>query len=291
VERAVIEGDYVKCSYEGTLDDNPVADVVPEKPAYGKQSNTWEEAGSAAGLGVPAIIEGLVGMSAGDKKTVEEAFAEDFEVPPLAGKKVSYELEVHEVREKNAPEPDDPEFLKGMKVENVDELKDKIRTDVENRKEYENNNGKRSQVTQKLLEVDDFPLPQKAVEDEANAAFQGMAQSGLQQGVEREQIESKKDELWGEAQARGQARVKMGIILGRIAEQENVQVTNEDLAQAATREALLRRADPQAYVEELSKDRARMARLQRDVLHDKALDLIASKTKEKVCEVEGDHEH
>ena len=291
VERAVAAGDYVKCSYEGTLEGKSVAEIVPDKPVYGKQANTWEEAAATSGLGVPAIVEGLVGMSAGDKKTVEEEFAEDFELPPLAGKKVSYELEVHEVREKNAPEPEDPDFLKGMKVENLEELNDKIRKDIESRKEYENNNGKRNQVTQKLLEVDDFPLPQKAVEDEANAAFQGMAQSGLQQGVERDEIESKKDELWQQAQARGQARVKMGIILGRIAEKEKVQVTNEDLAQAATREALVRREEPGAYVQELSKDRARMARLQRDVLHDKTLDLIASKAKEKVCEIEGDHQH
>ncbi len=291
VERAVAAGDYVKCSYEGTVEGKAVAEIVPEKPVYGKQVNTWEEAAASAGLGVPAVVDGLVGMNVGDKKTVEEEFAEDFELPPLAGKKASYELEVHEVREKNAPEPADAEFLKGMKVETVDELMEKIRKDIENRKEYENNNGKRNQVTQKLLEIDDFPLPQKAVEDEANAAFQGMAQSGLQQGVEREEIESKRDELWGQAQVRGQARVKLGIILGRIAEQEKIQVTNEDLAQAATREALMRREDPGAYVQEISKDRTRMARLQRDVLHDKTLDLIASKSKESVCEIEGDHQH
>ncbi|MFP6887544.1 MAG: trigger factor, partial [Opitutales bacterium] len=149
VERAVAAGDYVKCSYEGTLEGKSVAELVPEKPVYGKQTNTWEEAAATSGLGVPAIVEGLVGMSAGDKKTVEEEFAEDFELPPLAGKKVSYELEVHEVREKNAPEPEDPDFLKGMKVKNLEELNDKIRKDIESRKEYENNNGKRNQVTQK----------------------------------------------------------------------------------------------------------------------------------------------
>ena len=291
VEREVKAGDFVKCSYDGTLDDKAVAELVPEKPILGKQSNTWEEAASSTGLGVPAIVEGLVGMKAGDKKTVEENFAEDFELPPLAGKTVSYELEVHEVREKNAPNPDDAEFLKGLKAESLEDLKEKILKDIESRKEYQNNNSKRNQVTQQLIEKEEFPLPQKAVEEEANAIFQGMAQSGLQQGVERNEIESKKDELWQQAQARGQARVKLGIILGRIAEQEEIKVTNEDLAQAATREALARREDPSAYVQQLSKDRGRMARLQRDVLHDKTLELVASKAKETICEIEGDHEH
>ncbi|MBT6852075.1 MAG: hypothetical protein HOA16_12875, partial [Opitutae bacterium] len=101
----------------------------------------------------------------------------------------------------------------------------------------------------------------------------------------------KRDELWKQAQTNGQARVKIGIVLGRIAEKEEVKVSNEDLAQAATREAMSRRVDPQAYVKELTADRARLSRLQRDVLHDKTIDLIAGKCTEKVCEIEGDHKH
>ncbi|MFP6893582.1 MAG: trigger factor, partial [Opitutales bacterium] len=291
VERAVEKGDYVKCSYEGSLDGKPVAEVVPEKPIYGKQANTWEEAGAETAMGVKAIAEGLIGMKVEEKKTVTEEFSEDFEIPPLAGKSVSFELEVHEVREKNAPDPASPDFLKAVNVETLDELKEKIGKDLEQRKEYQNLNGKRNQITQNLLDSEDFPLPQKAVEDEANAIFKGMAQSGMEQGVERGDIESKKDELWKQAQTNGQARVKIGIVLGRIAEKEEVKVSNEDLAQAATREAMSRRVDPKAYIKELTADRARLSRLQRDVLHDKTIDLIAGKSTEKVCEIEGDHKH
>lgn len=55
VERAIVEGDYVKCSYEGMLDGSPVAELLPDKPMYGKQTNTWEEAGQAKGLGVDEL--------------------------------------------------------------------------------------------------------------------------------------------------------------------------------------------------------------------------------------------
>jgi len=68
VERAAEKGDYVKCSYEGTLDDSPVSDILPDKPMYGKQTNTWEEAGQAKGLGVDAIAEAVIGMKKDDKK-------------------------------------------------------------------------------------------------------------------------------------------------------------------------------------------------------------------------------
>tara|TARA_B110000008_G_scaffold279466_2_gene326634 strand:+ start:2385 stop:3719 length:1335 start_codon:yes stop_codon:yes gene_type:complete len=286
VDRKVAKGDYVKCSYEGILDDSPVADLLPDKPMYGKQSNTWEEAGQAKGLGIDAIAQAVIGMKKDDKKDVEADFPKDFEVAPLAGKKVMYSLEIHEVREKKAPDTEDENFLKSLKAENVDDLKNKVKDDLLSRKERENIDGKRSQVTQKILEMPDFPLPQQAVEDESKAIFQSNAQRAMQQGAKQEDIEEKRDELWKEAQVQAQARVKITITLGRIAELEKVEVSNEDLAQAASREAMMMRTDPQAYVQELAKDQARINRLRQDVLHDKTLELVASKAKEKVEVIE-----
>ena len=291
VERAVTEGDYVKCSYEGLLDGSPVSEILPDKPMYGKQANTWEEAGQAKGMGVKAIAQGVVGMKKDEKKEVEAEFEDDFELAPLAGKKVIYSVEVHEVREKKAPDPESEDFLKSFNVENLEELKEKVREDIKSRKERENQDGKRGQATQKILEMPEFPLPQQAVEDESKAIFQRTVERAAQQGAKQEDMESKREELWKESQVQGQARVKISIVLDRIAEQEKMEVTNEDLAQAATREAMMRRTDPQAYVQELSQDRARINRLRQDVLHDKTLELIASKGKETVCEIEGEHSH
>lgn len=282
VDRPIVEGDYVKCSYEGILDESPVAELLPDKPMYGKQSNTWEEAGQAKGLGVDAIAQAVIGMKKDNNKEVEADFPDDFEVAPLAGKKVMYSLEIHEIREKKAPSPKDEDFLKSLKAENVEDLKKKIKDDLLSRKERENVDGKRSQITQKFIELPDFPLPQQAVEDEAKAIFQSNVQRAMQQGAKQEDMESKRDEMWKESQVQAQARVKITITLGRIAEIEKVEVTNEDLAQAATREAMMMRTDPQAYVEELAKDQARINRLRQDVLHDKTLELVASKSKEKM---------
>ncbi len=291
VERSIVEGDYVKCSYEGMLDGSPVAELLPDKPMYGKQSNTWEEAGQAKGLGVDAIAQAVIGMKKGENKEVDADFKDDFEVAPLAGKKVVYSLEIHEVREKKAPAADDKSFLEALKVESLDGLKKKIKDDLLSRKERENIDGKRGQVTQKFLEIPDFPLPQQAVEDESKSIFQSNVQRAIQQGAKQEDMEGKRDELWKEAQVQAEARVKITITLGRIAELEKVEVSNEDLAQAATREAMMMRTDPQAYVQELAKDQARINRLRQDVLHDKTLELVASKAKEKICDIEGEHKH
>ena len=290
VDREAEEGDYIKCSYEGELDGKAVAEILPDKPMYGKQTNTWEEAGQTKGLGVDAIAQGVVGMKSGDKKEVEASFGDDFEIAPLAGKKVSYKLEVHEVREKKPPELNE-DFFKSMKVENLEELKDRVLTDLESRKKRDNQNAKRSQVTQKILETPDFPLPQQAVDDESNSIFQSRAQRAIQQGTKQEDIESNKDELWKEAKTQGEARVKLTLVLSKIAEKEKVEVNNEDLARAATQEAMMMRKDPTAYIKELSKDRRQLQRLRQDILHDKTLDLVADKTKENICEIEGEHSH
>ena len=287
VERAIVEGDYVKCSYEGKMDEKPVTEVLPDKPIFGKQANTWEEAGQAKGLGVEAIAQGLVGMNKNETKEVEASFDKDFEVEPLAGKTVIYNLEVHEVREKKAPELDE-EFLKTLKLETVEELKDKIDQDLKNRKERENQNAKRHQVTQKILDLPDFPLPQQAVEEESKIIFRSNAQRAVQQGAKEEDIEAKRDELWQQAQTQGQARIKLTITLGKIAEIEKVEVTNEDLAQAATQEAMMLRKDPTVHVKELSQDRQKLNRLRQDILYDKTLEFIASNAKESVCENEED---
>ena len=157
VDREVADGDYVKCSYEGTLDGEPVSEILPDKPMYGKQSNTWEEAGQAKGMGVEGIATGIVGMKKDEKKEIEITFEEDFELAPLAGKKVIYAVEIHEVREKKAPEADNEDFLKALKAENLDQLKEKIEADLKVRKERQNIDAKRRQATQKILEIAGFP--------------------------------------------------------------------------------------------------------------------------------------
>ena len=291
VERASQKGDYVKCSYEGTLDGKAVAELLPEKPMYGKQSNTWEEAGNQTGMGVDAIAEGVIGMSAGDKKELTADFAKDFEIDALAGKSVSYNLEVHEVREKKAPALEDEDFLKSLKIESVELLKEKVTEQIKIRKEQENENLKRKQITQNILDMNDFPLPQQAVEEESKAIFQNRIQNASRQGIKPDEIEKNRDEWWKESQTQGQARVKLTLVLSRIAEEEKITVDKEDLAQAATREAMMRREDPTKFIKELTQDRNRLNRLREDIVFDKTLVKIGELSKEQICDIEGEHTH
>ena len=194
VDRPVSEGDYVKCSYEGKIDGEGVADLLPDKPMYGKQTNTWEEAGNVTGLGVQAIAEGIVGMSKGESKEVKADFDKDFELTPLAGKSVNYTLEVHEVREKKSATLDE-DFLKSLKVEDEKTLRERLEKDLVARKEPKTST-QRGNKLPKNPRITEFDLPQQAVDEESKVIFQGNIQRALQQGTKQEEIESKREELW-----------------------------------------------------------------------------------------------
>ena len=70
-------------------------------------------------------------MKKDEKKEIEITFEEDFELAPLAGKKVIYAVEIHEVREKKAPEADNENFLKALSAENLDQAQreDRVRSE------------------------------------------------------------------------------------------------------------------------------------------------------------------
>lgn len=192
---------------------------------------------------------------------------------------------------KKAPALEDEEFLKSLKIESVDELKEKVTEQIKYRKDQENVNLKRKQITQNILDTEDFPLPQQAVEEESKAIFQNRIQQATRQGVKADEIEKNRDEWWKESQTQGQARVKLTLVLSKIAEEEKVSVEKEDLAQAATREAMMRREDPTKFIKELTQDRARLNRLREDIIYDKTLIKIAELSKERICDIEGEHTH
>ena len=173
----------------------------------------------------------------------------------------------------------------------MDELKEKVSEQIKVRKDQENQNLKRKQITQNILDMDNFPLPQQAVEDESKAIFQNRIQQASRQGAKPEEIEKNRDDWWKESQTQGEARVKLTLVLSKIAEEEKVTVEKEDLAQAATREAMMRREDPTKFIKELTQDRNRLNRLREDIVYDKTLIKIAELSKERICDIEGEHTH
>ncbi|MGE9295078.1 MAG: trigger factor [Puniceicoccales bacterium] len=282
-EKAAEKGDYVKVSYEGKIGEERIADLVEDKPIYGTQTNTWEQAGDDQSPGIQAVVQGLLGMSAGDKKDVEETFAEDHEVEALQGKTATYSIEVHEVREKKLPEMDE-EFLKGFQVESVEQFEERIKDDIRSQKQQHADGQKRQQLLDELMARVDFPVPESAVESERNQMLQQHVQQAMQQGATEEQLEENKDSLVEQAGEAAVKRVKSQLILGHIALKEEIKVENEDMQRAIMNQAMQSRTAPDEIVKRLQKNREQLQELQQAVLFQKTLDFLVDAA--NVTEVE-----
>jgi trigger factor len=278
VERPAAAGDFVKLNYTGTLNGQTVAELAPEKPILGTQNGTWEEAGSAQAPGVRAIIDGIIGLKAGDKQDVTQAFAADFEVAALAGQTVSYALEVLEVREKRAAALD-AALLKSLQCESVEQLRQRVREDLKSRKEQQAKAASREQVVKALTGAVEFPLPESAIENETQAVLRDYMERQMRQGVPEAEFEKNKDELFAGARQAATGRVKLTLMLLKIAEKESIKVDNEDLHKRIMQEAMMARQKPEQIVKRLQEDRQLLAQLQRAILHAKTLDFVVEQAK------------
>ncbi len=282
VEKAAEKGDFVRLSYTGTIDGEPMPELEPGNP-FGSQSATWEEAGSEQSPGVQAIVQALVGMSAGDTSTVEQAYEEDFEIEALQGKTVAYEVKVEEVRQKELPELDE-ELLKQYKVESVDELNTRIKENISQQKERRVGEIKRQQAVDIMLQQGDFNVPESAVEVERENILREYMQQQMSAGATMEQFEDQKDELLAGAQEAALKRVKGQFLLMDIAKKESIELTQQDMQQTLMQEAYVTRTKPEKLMKELKKDQDRLRDLQRQSLIHKALDFVVNQA--TVTEVE-----
>jgi len=283
VDREAAEGDYVKVSYTGTVDGEDIAGMLEEQPrlrAWGTVTDGWEEAGTeeARQYGVPAVIDALVGMKKGDKKTAEQEVADDFVVESLRGKKISYEIETSEVRERKLPEIDE-EFLKSVNAETLEDFKSQVMDQLEEQKKRESEDKQRNQILDFLSGEVDIPLPQSAVETETQNAMGRIISNNMQQGIPEEEFENHKEEIHAGARKSAERDVKLQIVLNRIAREEKIEVSNEDLSRAVYNMAMQQRQKPEDIAKEFRKDRSRLVTLQRQILFSKTLDLLREEAK------------
>jgi len=275
-EKAADKGDYVRCSYEGKIGDELVADLVPETPMYGTQKVTWEEAGAEGTPGVQAIVDGVVGMQAGDEKEVTMEFPADFKPDVLAGKTAVYSLKAEEVREKVMPEMDDA-FFASVQVKDEAELRERISENIENQKKEQNSNAERQQITEQLLASVEFAIPESGIESETEAVLRDFMQRNMQQGASEADFEAHKEQLHEGASKAAHDRLKSRLILSKIAEKEKVQAENDDFSRMIMMQAQQSGEKPEKIVKEIQKDQSRINNMRSEILLGKTMDLILDK--------------
>jgi len=276
-ERPAEKGDYVKLAYEGKVDGQPITELAPDKQLYGKVPQTWEEVEGANEGVIPGLGQQLAGVKPGDKKDVTINFPAEFApVPALAGKTAVYAIEIQEIRSRVLP-PLDEDFFKANRAENLEGLKASVRNNLKLQKEYQNRAEQRRQVSDALAAKVDFPVPDSLVEAETQSVLRQFIEENMRRGVPQEQFEKDKNELFESARKAAAKRVKLQLILAKIAEAEKIQVSEQDIDQFIYREAMRSQQKPDKIVKALTADRDQLRAVQQSIIFDKAVDFLVSK--------------
>lgn len=283
-DRPAQKSDYVKLGYEGTIDGKPIAELAADKQIYGKVPQTWEEVeGTNEGV-IPGLGQQLAGLKAGDKKDVTITFPAEFApVPALAGKTAVYAVEVQEIRERVLPALD-AEFFKAHQVDDLAGLQNQVRTNLKGQKEYQNRSAQRRQVTEALSAKVDFPVPDSLVESETQGVLRQFIEENMRRGVPQEQFEKDKKELYDGAKKAAVNRVKMQLILAKIAEAEKLTVESSDIDAFIYREAMRTQQKADKIVKALTTDREQLRAVQQSIIFDKAVDFLVSKATVKTIQ-------
>ena len=270
VARPLANGDIAVVNYTGTCEGKVITELAPTAKGLTEQKNFWVE--TTEGTFIPGFAAQLIGASAGDKRTVNVDFPADFVTPQLQGKKGVYEVELVEVKEKSLPALDD-ELAKKFGAENLEKLKVGVRADLENELKYSRSKALRGQVVHALLSKVNFDLPETAVAAETRNVVYDLVRQNTQRGIGRELIEKQKDEIYAAAAGNAKERVKLAFLVGRIAEQEKIQASQEDVLKRAQQLAMMYQMPFDQFIKDLQK-RNGVNELYEQVLHEKVLDLL-----------------
>jgi trigger factor len=270
VARELTMGDVAVVNYTGTCDGKPITETAPTAKGLTEQKNFWVDI--TPNTFIAGFSEQLIGAKTGDKRTVNVDFPADFVTKELAGKKGMFEVEIVEVKEKIPPAIDD-EFAKKYDAENLEKLREGVRRDLGNELNYSQSKAVRGQIVRALLDHVNFDLPETAVVQVTRNVVYDIVSENTKRGVTREMIEKQKDEIYSAAASSAKERVKLAFLIQRIAEQEKIQVSQEEVLKRAQSLALAYQIPFEKFIKDLQK-RNGVNELYDQIAHEKVLDFL-----------------
>ncbi len=263
-------GDVLVVNYTGTCDGKPISETAPAAQSLTEQKGFWVS--TEPGGFLPGFADQLAGASAGEKRTVNIDFPADFATKELAGKKGVFDVEVTEVREKFLP-PIDEAFAKTWGAESLEKLKEGVRRDLQNELTYKQNKSIRTQLMRALLDRVNFELPESAVAHETRNVVYDIVRENTKRGISRDVIEQQKDQIYAAAAQNAKERVKSAFLLQKIAEKEDIKVSNEEVVRRVNTLAALYQITPEKFLKDLQK-RNGLIEIYDQVANEKVIDFL-----------------
>jgi trigger factor len=275
VAREIKMGDIAVVNYNGLCDGKPITETAPTAKGLTEKKNFWLDIEPNAFIA--GFAEQMLGAKAGDKKTINVDFPADFVTKELQGKKGVFEVEILEVKEKVLP-PVDDDLAKKYDAGDLENLRKVVRVDLENDLKRKLASDMRNQIIRELLNRVNFDLPESAVAHETRNVVYDIVRENSQRGISRDIIEKQKNEIYSVAANNAKERVKLAFLIQRIAEQEKISVTQEEVLQRAQGMAAAYQIPLDKFIKDLQK-RNGVNELYDQIAHEKVLVFLEKNAK------------
>jgi len=273
-ERALETEDFAVIDFEGSIDGQLIAELAPNasKNLQGGKK-FWLRL--AADNFLPGFVNQIIGQKPNETRTVKVEFPSDFPIAPVAGKTAEYKVALGEIKQRVLPPIDDTFAAKWMPDKSLNDLRQALAQQIEHEKAHELERARESQVIKFLSDRIDFELPPNLLKAETRSALAELVQRNRERGVPDEMLKEKEEELIRVAGGLAAQRLKTNFILHRVAEQEKIQVTREDVDERIRHQALHHNLTPEKMRQELEKHDG-MNGLFEQVLLAKTIDFLGS---------------
>ncbi|RMF18324.1 MAG: trigger factor [Gammaproteobacteria bacterium] len=263
VSDAAAEGDRVTVDYKGTLDG--------EAFEGGSAEDAQIELGS--GRMIPGFEDGIVGMKAGETKTIDVTFPEDYHAENLAGKAARFEITLKKVERPSLPELNEEFFRKfGVEEGGEDAFRAEVRKNMEREAKGALNSKLKQQIIDQLLAKNEFEIPSALVDQEIEVQKKDAA---ARFGMPEDSALQLPNELFKDQAER---RVRTGLLFAEIIKSEELKVSDDQL-KAKVEELAEGYQDPEQVVEYYMNTPEARQQLETVVLEDMVVEAILSKAK------------
>lgn len=196
-----------------------------EKPENMKGEEYLLEIGS--GQFIPGFEEQMIGMVAGEKKTLEVTFPTEYHVEELKEAKVKFHVELLEIKERKLPDFND-ETAKELGFESVEDFTAKTRENLTKQNERQAAEKLNQEILEKLIEENSFDVPTTMVAQQKEHLKNDLANNLKQQGFTEDMLGEYFEKWAGDLDSKAQFQVKSGLILEFLATKYNIESTEAD---------------------------------------------------------------
>ena len=222
-DRAVMDGDKVTLDFEGSVDG--------EDFEGGKGTDYPLTIGS--GAFIPGFEEQLVGAEIGQEKEVNVTFPENYQAKELAGKAAVFKCTVKKIEMKELPELND-DFAKDVsEFDTLEEYKADIKKNLEEKKADAAKRSREDAAVEKAIENASMEIPDAMLETQVDQMLDDFARRIQAQGLSMEQYMqftgATQDAMREQMKPQAMKRIQTRLVLEKIAEAENIQISDERL--------------------------------------------------------------